>query len=298
MSALEEFRNASVFLMQQLLRILEANGIWDNSAGRFRSAWGDPSFTIQERQSVFHKLYETYRVQFLSDGYTWLCDNSITLNIEFVSSDSGVLELYGSFPIGSGFKTLQLQKIEARLEDNAEKEQSVTNEEMMLYRALLVCVYQSLDSSTRDFVLIQKMAEQYEQETQDGNGSGNPADNPLFAKMAGSANGLLNMIVGVTEGNDSVPPAIKNTLKGIQEKMADGGLQNPENLMAMMTEMMGEGGITKMMGEMGPHMAGNPMVENILGLLTRPGSFEEKAAAISDITNDPALLNELKKEMM
>jgi len=284
------FRDNTIFLLQHVKQILTEKGLWDEEAERFRTAWGDPGFTLAERQQVFLDFFAEYRIELLSDGYSWLGNAAICIALPFVDVESGKKSIYGSIKIGSCFKIMQHEKAEARLADNAPGEKLATEKEMQLYRALLTIFVSVLGEETREYVLVGKILQDYTEST-DG------SDNPMLAKMMGSAGGIFDLIVSATEDNKEIPDSIKATLKNLQEKVGDGMTQGPEGLMDIMQGAFSGGEMTNMFAEMQNQAGGNPLFGNMIGLMTSDKSMEEKAAQITELSSDPAILDEIKRQM-
>lgn len=265
---------------------------WDDPAERFRKAWSDPLYTVQERSAVIANFYRENVIGLLSDGYSWLASKQVHIKLNIVQGD-GQSITYGALPIGSVFLYMQEQKIKARLNDDSPTEKAIMEKEMAVYRHLLMCARSVLEPDGREAKLLGRMAEEYNPEQQDS------ADgNPMMAKMMGSAGGIFDMIVSATEGNNDIPPAIKQTLAALKEKMAGGMQAGPDGMMAMLQQTFNSGELGGMFAEMKQQSGDNPMLSGMVDLMASNASPEEKATKITELTSDPAIIDEFKKSML
>lgn len=290
MNPTDLFVSSTVFLLQHSRQVLANANKWDEGAERFRKAWSEASYSIDERYALFHTFFTAHKLRFFSDGYSWIADDSITLDISFTDQQTGQMQTYGSIKIGTCFKILLELKSQARLDDNIEKEREYMNQETMIYKALLASVGITLPAESRERQLLGKIMEAYEE------GDGDMAENPMFAKMMGSAGGIFNLIVGATEGNDQVPESVRSTLKGLQSKMA-GGMSDPSQMMDMLASSFSGPEMGNMFAQMKEHTGDNPMMGGLLDLMGSQAPMEQKLSQITEITSNPQVLEEMASQM-
>ena len=283
------FVDSTMFLLQHSRQLLSDKNNWDTAADRFRQAWSDPGYSIAERVKIFADFYTEHRLQLFSDGYSWIANDKVTLAMSFVDDRTNQRKLYGSIKLGSCFQQLQLEKTEARLEENAETEKLILEKEMQLYKSLLTACGATLNDA-REIQLLQKILADY-------NNSGADEPNPMLDKMMGSAGGLFDLVLNATDGNESIPPQVRNTLQNLKGKMANGGASGPEGMIGMIQDTFSSGELGGLFAAMKGQTGGNPMFDNILSMMSSNVPLEEKAIQITEITSDPAMLDELKRQM-
>lgn len=289
MNPTDLFVSSTVFLLQHSRQVLLSVEKWDESAERFRKAWSEASYSIDERHALFHTFFTAHRLRFFSDGYSWIADDSITLDISF-TDQAGKLQTYGSIKIGTCFKTLLELKTQARIDDKIDEEKEYMNKETMIYKALLASVGITLPAESRERQLLGKIMQAYDED------DGDMAGNPMFTKMMGSAGGIFNLIVDATEGNDQVPASLKQTLKGLQSQMA-GGMSNPSQMMDMLTSSFNGPEMGDMFAQMKQHAGDSPMMGSLLDMMSSQQPMEQKIMQITEMTSDPRIVEEIAQQM-